>query len=681
MLPITVAGHLCADVTPALPVSARLTPGRLYEIGPLRFDLGGCVANTATALAALGAPVTMDGAVGDDELGQVIGRAVAAVDGLSGRPDVLVGETTSYSLVLEPPGQDRTFWHHVGANARFDGTAVPITTGVLHVGYPSLLPALLSDDAAPLVALLQRARDAGVTTSLDLAVVDRSGPAGEWDWTRLLRRVLPLVDVVSPSVDDLLSALGPDGPGSDTPDRAGVLARWLLDAGVAVAAVSDGPEGLCLLAGPERRLRAAGAAFAGSALRWAGAELRQPPRPVSITTTNGAGDASTAGLLFAIAGGHGPQAAAALAAATAACALTGAAPTSAAIAALDPTLAALLAGHSPAPRPPLVLPANQPAARFYAGGDGIARFRGVASAGPHTPEDWVASTVDVRGAGPTGQTRLPDGALLADAIATDPDSWLGADHLDRFGVDPKVLVKLLDAGQRLPVHAHPHRDFAARELGSAHGKAEAWYILAPGEVWLGLTRDVTPDEMLSLVREQRIDELLADMHRIAVRRGDRVYVPPGVLHAIGEGVLLTEVQEPEDLSILLEWQGFDIDGATHGHLGLGFPKALRAVEHRARSAAEIEALVARDAARSPGLPVRADEYFRLERLTGTATGVEITAGFGVLVGVDGEATLQWGGQTQTRQVRAGTTVLLSACCGPVRVIGRGTALLVRPPAA
>ncbi|WP_231560250.1 hypothetical protein [Microbacterium hominis] len=40
------------------------------------------------------------------------------------------------------------------------------------------------------------------------------------------------------------------------------------------------------------------------------------------------------------------------------------------------------------------------------------------------------------------------------------------------------LVKLLDAGQRLPVHAHPDDAFAAAHLGRAHGKAEAWYILS-----------------------------------------------------------------------------------------------------------------------------------------------------------------------------------------------------------
>lgn len=50
-------------------------------------------------------------------------------------------------------------------------------------------------------------------------------------------------------------------------------------------------------------------------------------------------------------------------------------------------------------------------------------------------------------------TRLADGELLAEAIKRDPLSWLGATHVQRYGSN--TLLKLLDAGQRLPVHAHP----------------------------------------------------------------------------------------------------------------------------------------------------------------------------------------------------------------------------------
>ena len=87
-------------------------------------------------------------------------------------------------------------------------------------------------------------------------------------------------------------------------------------------------------------------------------------------------------------------------------------------------------------------------------------------------------------------------------------------------------------------------------------------------------------ELLDIVARQDTDALLGLLHRLTVAAGDAVYVPPGVLHATGEGVFLVEVQEPEDLSILLEWRDFELDGERDGHFGLGFPVVIDAVDAR-----------------------------------------------------------------------------------------------------
>lgn len=324
-----------------------------------------------------------------------------------------------------------------------------------------------------------------------------------------------------------------------------------------------------------------------------------------------------------------------------------------------------------APQHPIVLPANQPPDRFYRGGARIASFRGAGDAGPRTPEDWIASTTSVRGQHPFGQTTLPDGTLLADAVAADPIGWLGPDHVARFGADTRLLVKLLDAGQRLPVHAHPHDSFAAEHLGTAHGKAEAWYILAPGTVYLGLTRSLEPAELRRLVDEQSVERMLALMHPLRVAVGDTVYVPPGVLHAIGEGILLAEVQQPEDLSILLEWRDFAVDGPADGHLGLGFDVALQAVETGARTPEEIEALVVRGPRIGGTLPNGSSEYFRLDRVQAPAT---LEPGFAVLIVTDGEA------QLDGLALPAGSTAVLPHASGPTRLRGDATVLVARPPA-
>jgi sugar/nucleoside kinase (ribokinase family) len=102
----------------------RIIPGAIVEVGPLAVLPGGCVANTGRDLYSLGAPVQLVADIGDDVLGwsvvNILSESGLDCRGIRRVPDA----ATSYSLVFEPPGKDRAFWHHVGANASFDGACV-----------------------------------------------------------------------------------------------------------------------------------------------------------------------------------------------------------------------------------------------------------------------------------------------------------------------------------------------------------------------------------------------------------------------------------------------------------------------------------------------------------------------------------------------------------------------------
>lgn len=324
-----------------------------------------------------------------------------------------------------------------------------------------------------------------------------------------------------------------------------------------------------------------------------------------------------------------------------------------------------------------VLASNRPRARFYRGGARIAQFRGDQPYGSHEPEDWVGSVTAVAGEDHAGRTVLTDGRSLVGAITADPQAWLGQEHTAAFGADPMLLVKLLDAGQRLPVHAHPDRAWASTHVGAAHGKTEAWHILTPGTVYLGLVDDLARDELDRIVEAQDTTVLLSAMHRIEVQPGDTVHVPAGMLHAIGEDILLVELQEPEDLSILVEWTGFAIDGRSAGHLGVGFETALGAVETRARSTAEIEHLVHRHGDVTALLPPEADPFFRLERIVVDAP-TRLARGFAVVVVLDGDVTIT-ARDAAPEHLRSGSTFLVPHAAGAVLSEGRGVVLVCRPP--
>jgi sugar/nucleoside kinase (ribokinase family) len=322
-----VAGHVCVDLIPELPALPLARPGELVEIGPLAMSAGGCVSNTGGDLAALGADVHVVGDAGEDELGTALVRLLRARGTRIDQLRLLPGRSTSYSIVVQRPGEDRSFWHHVGANTEFDGSDVDFAgAGLLHVGYPSLLPALIATGGAALEALLARARGDGLTTSLDLAVLDPDSAVAAYDWPALLARVLPLVDVFSPSLDDVRAPLQLSGAGDAASLRR--TARQLVEMGAAIVLLTAGRAGLHLSTADAPRLAGAGAVFAGDEARqaqWGSRDEYIPALEVEVHTTVGAGDAATAGLLYGLLAGLDPVESLRLAARTAADVVSGAA--------------------------------------------------------------------------------------------------------------------------------------------------------------------------------------------------------------------------------------------------------------------------------------------------------------------------------------------------------------------
>ena len=323
---------------------------------------------------------------------------------------------------------------------------------------------------------------------------------------------------------------------------------------------------------------------------------------------------------------------------------------------------------------------------FYRGGERIARFRGIPSEDPYAPEDWVGSTTSRFGEGDRGLTVLADGGTLRDAIAAAPEPFLGATHVNRFGPDPALLVKLLDAGQRLPVHCHPDREFAHEHLGLRTGKTETWLIVESenASVHLGFREDVEAGVVAEWVERQDRDAMLGALHELSVAPGDRVYVPAGLPHAIGEGILLVELQEPADLSVLLEYEGFQLDGPRDGHLGLGYDVALRCLDRSALDGRELAHLkrAADDLPESrPGvttlLPPEADAFFRAERLRPSPAAV-LEPGFSILVAVAGRGRLETEHGDEV-ELAHGDTVLMPYGAGTAELTGEIDVLRCLPP--
>jgi mannose-6-phosphate isomerase len=113
-----------------------------------------------------------------------------------------------------------------------------------------------------------------------------------------------------------------------------------------------------------------------------------------------------------------------------------------------------------------------------------------------------------------------------------------------------LLVKFLFTDERLSVQVHPNDEYAMAQEKS-RGKTEMWHVLSAASdasIALGFRQSLRPGELRSAVADGSVEKLL---HWIPVSAGDTYFVPAGVVHALGAGVVLCEIQQNSDVTYRL----------------------------------------------------------------------------------------------------------------------------------
>ncbi|OHB78171.1 MAG: hypothetical protein A2W31_17800 [Planctomycetes bacterium RBG_16_64_10] len=319
---VMVAGHLCFDVIPRFIDSGVsrfdqiFRPGKLVLMGEATMSTGGPVSNTGIALKRLGNTVCFCARVGDDEFGRLNVERLKQSGNAEGIR-VVPGTASSYTIVVAPPGIDRVFLHNPGTNNEFG--AEDLSSDLIaacrhfHFGYPPLMRRMYANEGRELAAVFRLAKQAGATTSCDMALPDPASASGQAPWRKILTAILPDVDLFLPSVEESLYMIDPDRfvamkhehRDADlidylTPEQYSGIADQLLELGAKMVALKSGHRGYYLKTKSARAFESMGAARPGDPGNWSARELWCPAYAVTeLASATGSGDSSIAGFLAA----------------------------------------------------------------------------------------------------------------------------------------------------------------------------------------------------------------------------------------------------------------------------------------------------------------------------------------------------------------------------------------------
>ncbi|WP_019039552.1 type I phosphomannose isomerase catalytic subunit [Psychroflexus tropicus] len=153
-----------------------------------------------------------------------------------------------------------------------------------------------------------------------------------------------------------------------------------------------------------------------------------------------------------------------------------------------------------------------------------------------------------------------EGYSLQELILKFDSDLMGKSVYEAFKSQFPILIKFIEAKQKLSVQLHPD-DKLAKERHNSFGKTEMWYITdaePDSKLIIDFKNDITVEDYKKLLEEGQIESAL---NSIPVKEGNAFFIKPGLVHAIGSGVLLAEIQQTSDITYrIFDWNRTDSDG-------------------------------------------------------------------------------------------------------------------------
>lgn len=269
----------------------------------------------------------------------------------------------------------------------------------------------------------------------------------------------------------------------------------------------------------------------------------------------------------------------------------------------------------------------------------------------------------------------PDGPCIVEneGGVTLPE-WLAAHGREALGTncarfeDFPILIKLIDAQKKLSIQVHPDDAYAMAHEGG-FGKTEVWYVVdcEPGaSLYYGFRQPVTKEDFAAAIAQGTLTELL---NQVLVRPGDVLFIEPGTIHAIGEGITVAEIQQNSNLTYrVFDYNRPDANGQLRP---LHIEQALAVTNlNPPRDSYEF------------GTHVAQCEYFVVDHQS-TETVLNNTVdekSFHHLLIIGGSGTITTQGKTpESLPIQKGSSVMIPANSGDYQVTGAVELLLTRIP--
>jgi mannose-6-phosphate isomerase len=258
------------------------------------------------------------------------------------------------------------------------------------------------------------------------------------------------------------------------------------------------------------------------------------------------------------------------------------------------------------------------------------------------------------------------GLTLGEAAGRYPAELLGRKPLARTGQRFPLLIKLLDCADWLSVQVHPNDELAVQLEGPGQfGKTEAWHFLKAepkAEILGGLKPGTTPDMLGQAIRGGRLLEIV---QHLPIQSGDSIFIPAGMVHALGPGLLLYEIQQTSNIT----YRVFDWNRPASAGRPLHVAQSLTVTKPDLTG----EVIPSQPLSDGERRPLVTCAYFTLERLGSMGTTFLLdTAGesFHVLTVTEGQASAA--GDNWSVNLGPRETVLIPAAAGNYRVEPHGS---------